>query len=187
MYLTPHYQHLVATAQADLYRGDPWSAVRRVQADWPKLGAAMFLRARVVRSELQSLRGRVALAAAAAAASGRTGHESTRYLIREALSAAHALDGHGLAMARGFAQTLRAGVRNLRGDQGRARLSLRGAAQTFRRCGMHLHQAAAQHAEGCLGGPAARQERARQWLAGEGVKRVPALVGMLVPACDPLR
>jgi hypothetical protein len=176
LYLTPHYHHLFATAQADLYRGDSWSALRRVEAAWPQLRKAFFLRARIVRSELEHLRARVSLAAALAASRGAVGHVHPRKLLRSVASAARALEGEDLPMADGFAGALRAGAARAAGDEAAAQAHLRAASRSFRMARMELYAMAATAAEHT---PLASEQSAL--LVSRGVKNPARLVPMLIP------
>jgi eukaryotic-like serine/threonine-protein kinase len=61
-----YYFELHAAAQIDVYRGDPASAWRRIEAAWKFLERSLLLRMQFARIEGAFLRGRVALALAAA-------------------------------------------------------------------------------------------------------------------------
>ncbi len=176
LYLTPHYHHLFAAAQADLYRGDAWSALRRVEAAWAQLRSAFFLRARVVRSEAQHLRGRVALAAANSAARGEIGHVAPKQLLAIARSAVGQLEREDLQLSIGFACALRAGVARLDDDEAAGKRHLEAAAAAFDLAGMALY-AAASRAAAQPGAEATEHAK----LTSLGVKSPPRLLRMLIP------
>src|SRR5205823_1912462 len=93
------------------YRGDGASALRRMVTGWPAFRRSMLLRVQYARVTLLDLRGRAAVAAARAAAPSERGP-----LLAEAERAAARLATTSAAWAVPLADTIRAGVAVLRGD-----------------------------------------------------------------------
>ncbi|WP_437564865.1 serine/threonine-protein kinase [Sorangium sp. So ce542] len=157
------YQHLIASAQADLYCGDPWGAWARVNEAWPSLEAAQFLRLECPRVELRHLRARAALAAAASLRGARAARAappdrrwSERRLVREALDQAERIERDALPTAAPFAALIRAGAASLRGEPAAADRLLAEAARGFDGAGMALYR------------DVARLQMGRRARAGEG-------------------
>src|SRR5262249_36576806 len=61
---SPHYFDFIAQTQVELYTGEGEAAWERVEATWPKLVRALFLRMQFFRIEARFLRARAALACA---------------------------------------------------------------------------------------------------------------------------
>jgi hypothetical protein len=184
LFLTPHYHHAFALAHVELYRGDAWGALRRIEAVWPSLRRAFFLRARVVRSELQHLRGRVCLAAARARLNGEVGHRSSAQLLRSVRASVRALEREDLDMARGFAHALRAGAARLEGKGLEARAQLRAAAAAFQNGRMLLYAVASRSAESSVGAVEPPTVEQLEEMTSLGVKAPRTMLRVLLPgAC----
>jgi eukaryotic-like serine/threonine-protein kinase len=180
-----HYLHLLAAAQASLYLDEPAAAWERVVAAWPALRRAFLLRMESVGVELHHLRGRVALAGAAA---GGVADRKARQLRDLAAREARAIARCGVPTAAPFALLLEAGVARLRGaDEGAATL-LALAAVRLRRADMRLYAAAAERAAGLLRrdeSGARAVAAADAWMRAQGIRRPDAMAAMLVPGCAP--
>ena len=55
IYLLPHYHHLLAFAQAELYRGNPDRALERIEAEWKGLERSKLLSVQCLRVEIRHL------------------------------------------------------------------------------------------------------------------------------------
>jgi hypothetical protein len=177
-YLLPHYHHLFARAQAELYRGEPaaaWSAIERAR---PGLRHAQLLRVQCLRVEIRHLRARAALALAA------SGHPAAADLRAAARREASVIAADAVAPARPLAAALRAALARAVGDRSRARAELASAATGFAAAHMQLYAHACGDRLGALEGGsagAARRAAARAWMARAGVRDPDALIAMLVP------
>ena len=186
----PHYVHLIAAIHADLYRGDPWSALRRIETAWPRLKAAFFLHFESARVELRNLRARAALAAAvstpiaanAAAPDARWPRERLLGLVaNEAVQLAR-IDS--VVSARPLASLLEAGVFAARGRTGEAAAAYRDAAQKLRVVEMGLYAAAAGDRAGAWIGGAegeALRAAAREWAAAESIVNTERMFAVTAP------
>ncbi|MBK8262258.1 MAG: protein kinase [Nannocystis sp.] len=161
-----HYWQLHARCNIDLYRGDPASALGRVEAGWPQL--AKLLRIEFVAIEAWHLRARCLLAA------GR-GDAELRPAIRRL---------KGKSWAAGFASILQAAQRARAGDRPAAARLLADAIADFEANDMALYAAIARRRRGeLLGGDqgAAMIASADTWLIGQGVRASDRLMGALAP------
>jgi hypothetical protein len=143
-----HIQHghaVRAEVHIDLYRGDGLLAWNRICRHWASYRRSQLLRVQMFRIELLELRGRCALAAAAATARAAAAQTARRRsLLASAARDARRLEREGAPWPRAHAQLLQAGIATVRGDQGRAAAGLRAAAEQFAALEMHLHAAAAR-------------------------------------------
>ncbi|HEX2877667.1 MAG TPA: protein kinase [Polyangiaceae bacterium] len=177
-YTTQHYHHYLTSAQALLYKGDVAAAYERSVREWPRLKENLFLGAPCVRDELLHLRGRTALAAAAAA-SGNTARELLGVVRKDA----KALASHGLDCASAWAQLLHAGADRLERKHESALEQLAGARSDFGKANMRAYEQAAAYCHGELLAGAGQQLRqeALDYFAGEGVVQPLRFIAMLAP------
>ena len=193
-YHTQRYHHLVGTTQAALYAGDPWTAFKRIEVEWPLLRAAQFLFLECPRIELRHLRGRAALSAAAASPPDGAPHGASpadrrwnrRALVRLALREADLIRRERLPIAGPFSALLRAGAARLDGNDEQAVAALGEAVRGFDHAGMEMYREAARWQYGALiggDGGAALVSASRQWMAREGIKKPDAMMAVLAPAC----
>jgi hypothetical protein len=182
-YHAQHFWHMIAFANARLYRGDPTAAWQRLERDRDALRGALVLRVQVGRIEATDLRGRVALACAAAAP-----RERSRWL-RLGRRAAGELEREGTPWARALAALLRAGLVALSAQGDRAgvpsvRRELARACAGFDALGMKLHAAVAR---ACLAGLAPGDGEVTPaldplaWFTAQGVRNPRRLVATLAP------
>ncbi len=129
---------LYAHVTLELYAGDGAAAWRELSARWKALQGTHELRQKWLYVLFWELRGRAALAAAAADGAGRA------RLVREARRAARRVESQGMPWGVPFAQLLRAGVAALQGDPARATSLRADAARGFAACDMTMHAAVAQ-------------------------------------------
>lgn len=132
-----HYGGMIAAVQTALYRGDADTAWARVAADWPQLQRTHLVRTQVIRIEAWFLRGRCALAMAAASGRGRG------YLAIARTDAAR-IAGERTAWSRPLAHLLTAGVARQEGNEDAARRHLSSAVDGFDGAGMGLYAAVAR-------------------------------------------
>jgi tetratricopeptide (TPR) repeat protein len=187
-----HYVHLIATVNADLYRGDPWSAFARVDSAWPRLRAAMFLALESARVELRNLRARAALAAAVSPVMATGAARPDRGRPRERLLALASAEAKRLARiedvvsARPFARLLEAGVASAHGDDAAARIGYEEAERMLRDVDMSVHAAAAAWRRGQMvgSGDSKREpcDDALLWAERERVRRPEAMLPVFAPA-----
>ncbi|RMH43950.1 MAG: serine/threonine-protein kinase PknK [Deltaproteobacteria bacterium] len=181
-YHLQHYYELIARAHIDLYRGEPDRAWRRVEEGWRPFARSLHLRIEQVRIEAVHLRGRCALAAAAAAA----GEVERARLLREVLRIARRLSREAPTWAGGCAALLRAGVHHLRGETGEAATELRKAIAAFDQSGHGVFGQAARARLATVQPSMATVERAafEEWCARQRLPRPERIVAVLVPGFD---
>ncbi len=174
-FLLQHYLALHGRAEIALYAGRPEQAAHAVQASWPALERSLLLRVSIVRIEVAHLRGRIALAHAAAAKPAR---------LREAAELAGKLAREREPFAHSFARLLQAGIAHAEGNQPEAVAQLRHALRDLESTETMLHATAARRRLGeTLGGDegAALIAQADAWYAAQGVKDPARMTALLVP------
>ncbi|HTE49941.1 MAG TPA: protein kinase [Kofleriaceae bacterium] len=174
-----HYYELLAHTHIDLYVGDGEAAYQRIEERWPKLVKSRLLRIQVVRAEALFLRGRAALAAAAATSPGS---ERRGKLLAEAHRAQKLLDGQPLPAAHAQANVLAAGAARLRGDTEQAIQLLAQAESRFQTAEMELAAAATRHRRGDLtGGPTGERlvADAARWMRAETIRNPAAMTRLI--------
>jgi serine/threonine protein kinase/tetratricopeptide (TPR) repeat protein len=178
VYLGPHYHHLFAVVQAELYRGRPAEAWSAVDTAWRDIERARFLAAQCLRVEIRHLRARTALALAAARP------DRARQLHAIALADAARIARDDVAPAAPFAALIRAGVAYARGDRDRARVQLESAVNGFDRARMRLYAHAARDRLGAMvAGTTGAELRdgATTWAIAQNICRPDAMIAMLAP------
>ncbi|MEO1083440.1 MAG: hypothetical protein AAFY88_04295, partial [Acidobacteriota bacterium] len=174
-----HYQHfsqLVAQARVALYRGRPRYAFELVNQRWAALTGSMIQRIELVLIQSHDLRGRTAVACAAAAEDGAPG----RYL-RLAESDARRLERAGSTWALGLAAALRAGLATVEGSPDRALEELAVAETAFDAADMTVHAAFAHRCRGLLTDSAREVEAADRTLAIAGIERPELMARTYLP------
>jgi len=168
---TQHYHRLIAFINLALYEGRAEDAWTEVEAAWPKLRKAGFIRLRFTGPELRQLRGRAALAAAATRpeAAAIAGAEARR-LRRDAQP-----------MARPMGELLAAGLEATAGRDARIDALLKGAAAGFDRAGLGLYREAARWRLAERGGGSHSRAEAATWMTDHGVVAPARMVGLLAP------
>ncbi|HWM88362.1 MAG TPA: AAA family ATPase [Kofleriaceae bacterium] len=168
-----HYYELVAATHIDLYTGDGEAAHRRITEQWPMLRRSMLLRFQVARVASLFLRGRSALAAAAAA-----GGAARARLLAEVDRTARRLDRQALAGARPQASALAAGAAAMRGQVDMAVQLLAQAESRFQTAEMELAATAARHRRGELTGGAAGERlvaASEDWMRSQTIRNPAAM------------
>ena len=175
-----HFDFAYAMTQIDLYVGDGAAAFARVTEVWPQLEKSFTLRLDVPRIVSIDLRGRAALAAAAATAAGAA---QRKPLLAEAERAVRALDKERAGWARPHAAMLRAALAHLRGDDAVAAAELAAAAELYDEHGMKMHAAVARGRRGALVGEAGRGDRdaAAAWMSTQAVANPAKFMRVLSP------
>jgi eukaryotic-like serine/threonine-protein kinase len=180
-YLLPHYHHLFARVQGELYRGDACEAWRRVEEDWPGLVGSKLLMAQFMRVEIRHLRARSALALAARASRHRNRSEAAP-LTRAALAEAQTIERDRIAPAMPFAAAIRAGAAGERRDEAVAHLER--ARSGFQAAGMMLYAHATSARLGALRGGdegAKLREEANHWMVQSHIVNPESMIAMLLP------
>jgi tRNA A-37 threonylcarbamoyl transferase component Bud32 len=175
----PQMNGLLAQTQLDLYTGDPAAAAARIAEQWPALTRSMLPRVQLVRVEAHGLRGRAALAAAAARVAGA----ELRAVDRDIAALAREPVVHAAPLA----ELLRAGRYAAAGRPDAALAPLRAALAGFRAAEMALHAAVAARALARrLGGDegAALARDAAAWARASGVHDLAAVARALAPGLD---
>ena len=178
-----HIQHMWqfwSMIDVDLYAGDGSQAWRRVVETWPALRRSPAMYVQFTRVCVLDLRGRAALAAAAAARSA--GERGT--LLDDVARTARKLERERADYADLFASFLCAGVDALAGRHDSAVRRLVIVEDASERLGMPLHRIVAQRRRGeLLADEAGRRlcEASERWLAGEGVRRPERYANLIAP------
>ena len=172
-----HYNGLISECLADLYQDRGERSFERLLERWPRGPHSYVTRIQVARIEGLFLRGRCALAAAAAGADrGR--------LLRVAGRTAARIARENVAYGRPMVQQIRAVKAYLAGHPSAAEHGLRRAARGFEQAKMHLAAAAARWRWGGISGGdegRSRVEAAREWMRGQGIRHPERMVAMLAP------
>lgn len=174
-YLLPHYHHLFATAQAELYRGNAEAAWTAIESSWHGLEQASLLKVQCLRCEIRHLHARAALALAS---SGDGRAAKLRAIARKEASAIARDD---VAPAAPFAAAIRAALAE---DPDARRRELEAALAGFEAARMQLYAHACMDRLGALVGGSegeALRERAAAWFASQHVREPARMVAMLVP------
>jgi eukaryotic-like serine/threonine-protein kinase len=177
-----HQQHVdfsYAMTQIDLYVGDGAAALARVTGVWPQLEKSFTLRLDVARIVNLDLRGRAALAAAAAASG-----TARKGFLAEARRMVKALQKERASWAQPCATTIRAALAHLDGDDTAAAALLAEAAAAFDEHEMRMHASVARARRGALvAGEAGASDResARVWMQAQAVANPEKFVRVLAP------
>ncbi|GMV07562.1 MAG: hypothetical protein AMXMBFR53_38370 [Gemmatimonadota bacterium] len=170
------YNALLAETQIDLYGDQPLLAWARLEERWRSLKRSQLLRVQLLRCESHYLRGRVAVAAAAA------GHVRDQAL-RVAERSATRLEAERVAWAAPFALLLRAGVASTRDARDAVPTLLAKAVAGFEAAGMRLYAAAARlRLAGVVGGEegARMREDAERFMRREAIENPERMARTLV-------
>jgi hypothetical protein len=180
-----HVQHndaLWAAVQIELYCGAPQSAWNLIRASWPALRRSLLLRVQFIRTSMNFLRGRAALAAAAEFKSSRSA--DARSLLAIAARAARRLEREGMPCPSAYARMIRGGLAALRGDYARATALLAEAVARFEAVEMQLCAAAVRRRWGELMGGDCGQAAvvsADRWMTDQMIHNPGCMASMIVP------
>jgi hypothetical protein len=174
-----HYNHLLALAQCDLYRGDAPAALSRLEGGWPQLERSMLLRIQALRAEAFYARGR-ALIGALASLRGSAHDAGAAELAR----IVQQLESEGMKWTDALATQLRAGLCQIRHQEEAARRELERAAAGFHAVNMDMHAACARERLGQLIGGAHGAElraSAGRFFEAQGVVNREAMLRLYAP------
>jgi eukaryotic-like serine/threonine-protein kinase len=168
------YRAKVAEANIELYAGAGPAAYDLVARQWGALRRSFLMRIQYLRGDAYFLRARCAVA-------------SSR--VDEAARFARKLDAERMPWTSVLASLVWAGVAGGRGDRASAVAHLRVAIERAEEVDMRLHAEVARLRLGALLGSGAREgvegaalsERARGWMADQGVVRPERIAAMLAP------
>jgi hypothetical protein len=179
-----HVQHndaLWAAVQIALYRGDGLSAWGLIDRSWPALRRSLLLRVQFIRTSMNFLRARAAMAAAVAVRRSRPAE--ARSLLTVARRAARRLEREHMPCPAAYARLIRGALAAIAGDSSRAISLLTEAVACFEGVDMHLCAAAARRRLGeTLGGDSGREEieLADRWMADQKIKTPASMASMIV-------
>lgn len=176
-----HFFAMHSRAEFALYDGAPQRAAAVLSRAAAGLRRSMLLRIPIVACEVAYLRGRVALAQAAAA---RDRPERAHW-AHEVRRLARRVERSGQPLGRGLGPLLRAGAAHVAGDDDRAVRLLREGIDALDQLDTQLYAQPARRAlGGLLGGDAGARLRADAdaWLAEQGVREPERFYAALVPA-----
>ncbi len=181
-YYPPHYFELYARCEQRLYAGDPLGAWETLQAGMHDVRRSLLLKVQVVALELAFLRGRIALACAAA--DGDLGDAERARFRKQVRRAARRLSGVGRPVARAWARMLEAGLANqeppaAQGDVRRALMVALNACEETDSSLYHwsLILAAGQGRPGADPVP----DEVEAWMRDQGVKNPARLARFIAP------
>lgn len=173
------YHRVFAEVAAELYVGNPASAVARVENDWPLLARGLFLRMELPAVELRWTRARATLAMAR-----QTTGDRRRTLLAKTKRLARAVARATIAASRPHAALLRAGVAAVEERPDHVVEALRHALEGYSTADMAIHREVVRWALGCLvGGDEGRalREGTEAWMTTEGVPDMAPLVAAMAP------
>jgi eukaryotic-like serine/threonine-protein kinase len=179
-----HVQHndaLWAAVQIELYRGNGAAAWGLIDRSWPALRRSLLLRVQFIRTSMQFLRARAALAAAVSVRHCRPAE--ARSLLAVAHRAARRLDRERMPCPTAYARLIRGALAVIKGDSSGAVARLTEAVTCFEGVEMRLCAAAARRRLGELVGGTRGQEeidRADRWMSDQKIKNPASLVSMIV-------
>jgi hypothetical protein len=171
-----HYSAMLARVQTALYRGDGRAAWRHLAEQESKLRASMLMQVQALRVEYTYLRGRSALAIAAA-------ESADRRWLSIARAAARRIARQRMQWSDPIALLLEAGIASVAGRRQDAAAALTSAIAQFDRAEMKLYAAVARRRLGDLGigDYSAVRQQADAWMAGQSIKNPDCFTRMFAP------
>ncbi len=172
-----HYSAMLARVQTALYRGDSAAAWRILTEQEPHFRRSMLRRVQAVRIEALYLRGRSALAIAAA-------NRSDRRFLSIARDAARRIAGERMPWSTPLARLLQGGIASVEGNEPLAVGCLEDALDRFERAEMQWYAAVTRRRLGALRRDEpghALFEQATAWMASQGIKDPIRITRMLAP------
>jgi len=179
-FLMPHYQYLLATVQADLYRGDASAAWTRLERAWGALRKAGYLWLECPSLGLTFLRARAALMVLDQSDQPR----QRAAMLRVATGAERRIRRSSLPISAGFAATIRAGLQHATGDVRGAEAELRSAIGAYQIADMTMHAAACDRSLARLAAAVDESGSGRiaeRWADEEGWRDLDRLADSLAP------
>jgi eukaryotic-like serine/threonine-protein kinase len=179
-----HVQHndaLWAAVQIELYRGDGVTAWNVIDQSWSALRRSLLLRVQFIRTSMNFLRARAALAKAVTLRHS----QSTEFqsLMGVARRAAGRLERERMPCPTAYARLVRGALAAIGGDSARAVPLLTEAVVCFEAVDMRLCAAATRRRLGELeGGSLGREEidKAARWMAHEKIKNPDRMAAMII-------
>ena len=172
-----HYSAMLARVQTALYRGDAEAAWRLLAEHEPMLRRSLLTRVQVLRIESEYLRGRAALAMAAA-------NRDSRDHLSAARAAARRIARERRRWSDPIALLLQAGIAHVEGSTRTSLSCLHDAAEGFERADMQLYLAVTRRRIGALQdderGRALRRQ-AEDWMAEQHIKNPASITRMFSP------
>jgi serine/threonine protein kinase/tetratricopeptide (TPR) repeat protein len=179
-----HVQHndaLWAAVQIELYCGAGESAWSLISESWPALRRSLLLRVQFVRTSMQFLRARAALAAAADVRESRPAE--ARSLMAVAARSARSLEREGMPCPTAYAVMIRGALAALGGDSARAAILLAEAVERFEAVDMRLCAASVRRRLGELEGGEHGQAGvavADAWMTDQKIQNSARMASMIV-------
>jgi serine/threonine protein kinase/tetratricopeptide (TPR) repeat protein len=179
-----HVQHndaLWALVQIALYRGDGAAAWNLIEQSWPALRRSLLLRVQFIRTSMNFLRARAALAAAVSLRRSRPAR--IRPLLAVARRTARQLERECMPCPSAYARLIGGAVAAIGGDTAAAMALLTEAVARFEAVDMRLCAAATRRRLGELqDGPSGQEEvdRATRWMANEKIKNPDRMAAMII-------
>ena len=179
-----HVQHndaLWAAVQIELYRGDGVAAWGLIDRSWQPLRRSLLLRVQFVRTSMDFLRARAAVAAAVAVRGSRP--NEARSLLAVAYRSARRLDRERMPCPTAYARLIRGALAAIGGDSSRAIPLLMKAVACFEAVDMRLCAAAARRRLGELLGGTRGQEQidgADRWMSDQKIKNPKKMASMII-------
>lgn len=176
------YHRVFAGVAADLYIGDPHSALARIEGDWPELEAGLFLRMELPAMELRWARARACLAVASV-----SGTPKRERLLSRVRSLTRQVFRATAAASKPHAALLRAGVAAVFEKDDAVVPELRIALAGYASAKMAIHREVVRWTLGHLvGGEEGRALTAEttRWMQSEGVPDMLPLVAAVAPGLD---
>ncbi len=176
---THHYHHVIIGTYLPLYEQDAGAAWDFIRERWSMLREAQYLSIEIGRVVFHHLRGRAALAAAAALHNRETRERDpkVRELLTDAAKCAKVVRRAGIAPAKPFATQLEAGIARLRGDTTTADTLRATASREFRAIAMPLYAAACD----LRWGDERERQHAETVFHDQGVRRPREFASTLAP------
>ena len=172
-----HYSAMLARLQTALYRGNPRAAWDEFTATEPALRRSMLLRVQAIRIETNYMRGRSALAVAAA-------DPAARRMRAIARSQRRRIAAERMPWSTPIARLLQAGIAWVDGRRDAALTLLDEALGQFERADMRLYAAVTRRRLGALRDDdrgRALFDAAQAWMAAQNIRNPAALTRMLAP------
>lgn len=170
-----HYWNFYARVEIELYAGEPEAAWRVIEERWEAVSRSLLTRNQALYIGARYLRGRVALARAAAGAA------EAGKLLELAESDARVTEKLQSRWGNALAAMLRAGAASVRGQKKEAAELLARAEQEAAACEMGVCGAALRRLRGVAAGDAALAGTAEAWMREQGIRNPGRMTETFVP------
>jgi hypothetical protein len=171
-----HYSAMLARVQTALYRGDARAAWQHLSEQESKLRASMLLHVQAIRIEYTYLRGRTAIAMAAA-------EPTDRRWLSIAKAAARRIAGERMPWSNPIGLLLDAGIASIEGRPHDAATTLTDAVAQSDRAEMRLYAAIARRrlSELGTGDHELLRRQSDQWMVDQNIRNPECFVRMFAP------